>query len=189
MSARARYERADFFTRLRRSFADEGVPLSLIELEFTESAAMEVSEAVLSEIASLRADGATIAIDDFGTGYSNLARLRTMPLDRVKLDPSLIAAIEDCERARVIAIRDPADPRSRLRMWRGCRNLGPADSGGRWAATSSRALSLPSDFEEDSSMDHPMRPGLSIGRLVVVRGFALGIAIRRFICNDSRRRS
>jgi len=95
-------DRVDFFARLRQCFADEGVPLSLVELEFTESAAMEVSETVLAEIASLRADGATIAIDDFGTGYSNLARLRTMPLDRVKLDPSLIADIEHCERARVI---------------------------------------------------------------------------------------
>ena len=46
---------------------------------------------VLAEIAALRADGASIAIDDFGTGYSNIARLRAMPLDRVKLDPSLIA--------------------------------------------------------------------------------------------------
>ena len=78
------------------------MPLSLIELEFTESAAMEVSEAVLAEIAALRDDGATIAIDDFGTGYSNLARLRSMPLDRVKLDPSLIADIEHCEKARVV---------------------------------------------------------------------------------------
>ncbi|MEO5612268.1 MAG: EAL domain-containing protein [Sphingomicrobium sp.] len=95
-------ERADFFARLRQCFADQNVPLSLVELEFTESAAMEVSETVLAEIASLRSEGATIAIDDFGTGYSNIARLQTMPLDRVKLDPSLIADIEHCERARVI---------------------------------------------------------------------------------------
>ena len=95
-------DRADFFTRLRQAFADQQVPLSLIELEFTETAAMEVSADVLSEIAALRADGATIAIDDFGTGYSNLARLRAMPLDRVKLDQSLIADIEHCEKARVI---------------------------------------------------------------------------------------
>ncbi len=95
-------ERADFFIRLRQAFADESVPLSLIELEFTESAAMEVSEHVLAEIGALRADGATIAIDDFGTGYSNLARLRSMPLDRVKLDPSLIADIENSEQARVV---------------------------------------------------------------------------------------
>ena len=95
-------ERADFFGRLRQAFANEGVPLSLVELEFTESAAMQVSEDILAEIAALRADGATISIDDFGTGYSNIARLRSMPLDRVKLDPSLIADIETSERARVV---------------------------------------------------------------------------------------
>lgn len=95
-------ERPDFFIKLRQAFSDAGVPLSMIELEFTESAAMEVSAPVLEEIAGLRADGIHIAIDDFGTGYSNLARLRAMPLDRVKLDPSLIADIESSEKARVI---------------------------------------------------------------------------------------
>ena len=95
-------DRADFFARLRATFADADVPLSLVELEFTESAAMEASDHVLVEIGALQADGARIALDDFGTGYSNLARLRTMPLDRVKIDPSLIADIEGSEKARVI---------------------------------------------------------------------------------------
>jgi diguanylate cyclase (GGDEF)-like protein len=95
-------DRADFFGRLRQAFSDADVPLSMIELEFTESAAMHVSDAVLADIKSLQDDGAQIAIDDFGTGYSNLARLRSMPLDRVKLDPSLIADIDTSEKARVI---------------------------------------------------------------------------------------
>jgi len=95
-------ERSEFFLKLRHALDDAEVPLSMVELEFTESAAMEVSAAVLDEIAALRAEGARIAIDDFGTGYSNLARLRSMPLDRVKLDPSLIAEIETNEKARVI---------------------------------------------------------------------------------------
>jgi EAL domain-containing protein (putative c-di-GMP-specific phosphodiesterase class I) len=95
-------DRPDFFSRLRQIFADAEVPLSSIELEFTESAAMEVGEAVIEEIATLREDGATIVIDDFGTGYSNLARLRSMPLDRVKLDPTLISDIEGDEKARII---------------------------------------------------------------------------------------
>lgn len=95
-------ERADFFTRLRHAFTEHAVPLSLVELEFTESAAMNASEAVVAEIAALRRDGVRIAIDDFGTGYSNLARLRTLPIDRVKLDPSLIADIETSDKARVI---------------------------------------------------------------------------------------
>jgi diguanylate cyclase (GGDEF)-like protein len=95
-------DRVDFFQRMRATFVEAGVPLSMVELEFTESAAMECSDTVLAEIAALRDDGASIAIDDFGTGYSNIARLRTMPLDRVKLDPSLIADIETSEQARVV---------------------------------------------------------------------------------------
>jgi diguanylate cyclase (GGDEF)-like protein len=95
-------DRADFFPRLRQIFAEQKVPLSLIELEFTESAVMEVSQQVLDEIATLREGGARVAIDDFGTGYSNLARLRSMPVDRVKLDPSLICDIERSEQARVV---------------------------------------------------------------------------------------
>ena len=95
-------DRADFFVKLRHALADSDVPLTMVELEFTESAAMEASAAVLEEIASLRGDGAHIAIDDFGTGYSNIARLRSMPLDRVKLDPSLIVDIESSEKARVV---------------------------------------------------------------------------------------
>jgi len=95
-------DRADFFPRLRQIFAEQKVPLSLIELEFTESAVMEVSQQILDEIGLLREGGARIAIDDFGTGYSNLARLRSMPVDRVKLDPSLICDIERSEQARVV---------------------------------------------------------------------------------------
>ena len=95
-------DRSDFFGRLRQTMADAGVSLDRIELEFTESAAMEVSAAVLEDIAALRADGATIAIDDFGTGFSNIARLRALPIDRVKLDPSLIADIETDAKARVV---------------------------------------------------------------------------------------
>ncbi len=95
-------DRVDFFTRLRHIFAAHDVPLSMIELEFSETAAMQCAEADLAEIAALRAEGASIAIDDFGTGYSNLARLRSMPLDRVKLDQTLIAEIETSEKARVV---------------------------------------------------------------------------------------
>lgn len=95
-------ERPDFFIKLRETFADADVPLSMIELEFTESAAMDVSEAVIEQIGLLRDGGARIAIDDFGTGYSNIARLQSMPIDRVKLDQSLIATIETSEKARVV---------------------------------------------------------------------------------------
>ena len=95
-------DRADFFTRLRQAFAEQQVPLTMVELEFTETAAMKANETVVAEIAALRSDGAIIAVDDFGTGFSNLARLSSLPIDRVKLDPSLIADIEHSPKARVI---------------------------------------------------------------------------------------
>jgi diguanylate cyclase (GGDEF)-like protein len=95
-------DRVDFFARLRHTLAENEVPLSLVELEFTETAAMKASDTVIAEIAALRSDGVRISIDDFGTGYSNFSRLQSLPLDRVKLDPSLIADIEESEKARVI---------------------------------------------------------------------------------------
>jgi diguanylate cyclase (GGDEF)-like protein len=95
-------DRADFISRLRETFEEQGVPLSQVELEITESCAMDCSPTVLAEMQALRADGATIALDDFGTGYSNISRLRSLPLDRVKLDPALIAEIETCDKARIM---------------------------------------------------------------------------------------
>lgn len=93
-------DRFDFFGRLRHAFAEQDVPLSMVEIELSEGALMGCSEAELAEIAALRAAGASIALDDFGTGYSNIARLRVLPVDRVKLDQTLIADIETSEQAR-----------------------------------------------------------------------------------------
>ena len=63
---------------------------------------MACSREMAEAIAALRSDGATVAIDGFGTGYSNIARLRSLPLDRIKLDRSLIAPIVDSDVARSI---------------------------------------------------------------------------------------
>jgi diguanylate cyclase (GGDEF)-like protein len=93
-------ERQDFFPKLRQIFTDAGVGLHRIEIEITETAAMECSQATLTEMAELRREGVTIALDDFGTGYSNIARLRRLPIDRVKLDQSLIHDITTSEQAR-----------------------------------------------------------------------------------------
>ncbi len=91
-----------FFRRLREAMKAANAPARLLELEITETLAMHCSEEVIEAIAALRADGATIAIDDFGTGYSNLARLRDLPVDRVKLDRSLIEHIAVKPEARTI---------------------------------------------------------------------------------------
>jgi len=96
-------DHAAFFRRLRDAMQAAGAPARLLELEITETLAMHCSREVIDAIAALRADGASIAIDDFGTGYSNLARLRDLPLDRVKLDRSLVEHVATSAEARTIA--------------------------------------------------------------------------------------
>ena len=93
---------ADFFLRLRHAIATHQVPNGMLELEITESLAMDMEARVLDQLAALRRDGLRIAIDDFGTGYSNLSRLKELPVDRVKIDRSLVRDIATSSEARTI---------------------------------------------------------------------------------------
>lgn len=95
-------ERPTFFRKLRTALDRSGTPPWLLELEFTETMAMRCSRATVAELSALRKQGISIAIDDFGTGYSNLARLKDMPLDRVKIDRSIIQDVDRSESARTI---------------------------------------------------------------------------------------
>lgn len=93
---------AGFFHRLRAALHAAGAPANRLEIEMSETLATSCPPAMMSAIAALRADGATIAIDGFGAGQSSLARLGGLPLDRIKLDRSLIAPIADDPGARSI---------------------------------------------------------------------------------------
>lgn len=95
-------EQRDFFARLRERLNDHGATPRLLELEIAEELAMNCGDAIFAELAALRRDGARIAIDEFGTGYTKLARLKGMPIDRVKLDRSLIADVAECAQARAV---------------------------------------------------------------------------------------
>lgn len=93
---------ADFFMRLRHAMDAHRTPAMMLELEITESLAMEMKSRVRDQLRALRGDGVRIAIDDFGTGYSNLSRLRDLPVDRVKIDRSLVRDIAISAEARTI---------------------------------------------------------------------------------------
>ncbi len=73
--------------------AAAGVSARNIEIEVTESVAMQGEIGILERLKAFHEVGFSVAIDDFGTGYSSLARLREMPIDVLKIDRSFINEI------------------------------------------------------------------------------------------------
>jgi len=66
------------------------LPPRSLELEVTETGLMEDISTAAQHLLSLRRSGALIAIDDFGTGYSSLSYLKSLPLDKIKIDKSFV---------------------------------------------------------------------------------------------------
>lgn len=72
-----------------------GMAAARLQLEITETFLVAQPERAEMAIDALRANGIAIALDDFGTGYSSIGYLRRFKFDRVKLDRSLIANIDN----------------------------------------------------------------------------------------------
>ncbi|WP_438280158.1 putative bifunctional diguanylate cyclase/phosphodiesterase [Pseudomonas alabamensis] len=71
------------------------LPPGSLELEVTETSLMEDISTAAQHLLSLRRSGALIAIDDFGTGYSSLSYLKSLPLDKIKIDKSFVQDLMD----------------------------------------------------------------------------------------------
>ena len=87
-----------------RALLESSLPPGRLELEITESLAMQQTDATAAMLAKLKNLGVTIAIDDFGTGYSSLAYLKRFPVDKVKIDRSFVAdAPGDRDQAAIVS--------------------------------------------------------------------------------------
>lgn len=66
-----------------------------LNLEVTEDEAMEDFESIINVLTELKGMGIKISLDDFGTGYSSLNYVSKLPIDKVKIDRSLITNLEE----------------------------------------------------------------------------------------------
>ncbi|MGA7206086.1 MAG: EAL domain-containing protein [Specibacter sp.] len=88
-------QRPELLEDVRRFLVAEDIKAGSLVLELTESDAVAGNAWDAYSFTGLRRLGVGLSIDDFGTGYSSISYLRTLPVDAVKLDRSLIGSPED----------------------------------------------------------------------------------------------
>jgi len=83
--ANEQWERKVIKTLKRLSF-----DVTYLELEVSEREIMKQPTRVVALLKSMHKHGVGIVIDDFGTGYSSIKQLKDLPIDKIKIDQSLI---------------------------------------------------------------------------------------------------
>ncbi len=89
VSARQFYQR-DLIGVIDRLLRKADLEPGSLELEITESLAMQKSDWSIRMLEKLKEMGVSIALDDFGTGQSSLSYLRRFPIDTLKIDRSFV---------------------------------------------------------------------------------------------------
>lgn len=93
----------DIVEQIRQALAGSGLEPRWLELEITEGALMEQSDALRATVAAIKALGISLSIDDFGTGYSSLAYLKRFSIDCLKIDKTFIDEITSISSPAYIA--------------------------------------------------------------------------------------
>ena len=96
--------RDDWFPeKVIRTLQELNFPAHRLEIEVTETAMISDSARAKNVLVSLKNQGIRVALDDFGTGYSSLALLRSLPIDKVKVDRSFVTnMLSDKENATIV---------------------------------------------------------------------------------------
>jgi diguanylate cyclase (GGDEF)-like protein/PAS domain S-box-containing protein len=84
------FQQPNFAGSIASALMENGVPATALQLELTETLAVQNIDMTMNVLRDLRALGVSIAIDDFGTGQSSLVYLKRFPIDVVKIDQAFV---------------------------------------------------------------------------------------------------
>ena len=93
LSAR-QFQQLDLAPTVAAVLAETGLEPGRLELEITETLAMQNVDFTARVLADLRAMGAGIALDDFGTGFSSLSHLSGLPITTLKIDRTFVGNLD-----------------------------------------------------------------------------------------------
>jgi diguanylate cyclase (GGDEF)-like protein/PAS domain S-box-containing protein len=92
VSAR-QFQQPNVVSMIRDAVDRVGFDPHLLEIEITESTAMQNPDLTAEILLDLKNLGMSIAIDDFGVGHSSLSYLKRFPIDALKIDQSFVQDI------------------------------------------------------------------------------------------------
>ncbi len=98
------FRQRDLISAIRNIIIETGLDPRWLELEITESGIMENEEDSIAKLKEIHDLGISISIDDFGSGYSSLSKLKSYPIDTLKIDKSFIDDLPHDRRSTMIAI-------------------------------------------------------------------------------------
>ncbi|WP_293778036.1 EAL domain-containing protein [uncultured Oxalicibacterium sp.] len=101
--SQVQFRHPQFLAMLERTLYETQAVPHCIELEITESMAMEDPDALIKLLDRVMATGVSVAIDDFGTGFSSMSHLQKLNVDRLKIDRAFVSEITDSARGSSIA--------------------------------------------------------------------------------------
>jgi diguanylate cyclase (GGDEF)-like protein len=101
--SQVQFRHPHFMEMLGKAIAETKAPPEFIELEITESVAMEEPDLLIKMLAQIKQTGVSIAIDDFGTGFSSLSYLQRLKVDKLKIDRAFVTEITGSARGSSIA--------------------------------------------------------------------------------------
>ncbi len=88
------FAQPDLIDVVDSALQQSGLPNSCLDLEVTESIAMDDIESCIATLQQFKDKGIYSSMDDFGTGYSSLSYLQQMPLHTLKIDRAFVKDIQ-----------------------------------------------------------------------------------------------